>query len=195
MNYCLGVIKGIPSLSFVILILASSICKTVVSSITTVSGLDSFFTSSPDGIGSSVTIQKEPANSTSAFKITDEIKNRVNALLDSNRTNAAIVIGIVGPSGTQFYGNGKLSNRSNATVDQNTIFAIGSNTKVFTTILLAQMVEDGLIKLNDPIDKKELYPFCALNFFSFERYLYLRPGFNGLLVSASGLCNRFPFQD
>ena len=46
-----------------------------------------------------------------------------------------------------------MSNASNATVDQNTIFAIGSNTKVFTAILLADMVKDGLIKLNDPIDK------------------------------------------
>src|SRR6476659_8006368 len=153
MKYCLSVIKGITSLFLVILILASSLCIMAVSSITTVSGLDSSFTSSPVGIGSPVTIQKELANSTSAFKITDEIKNRVNALLDSNRTNASIVIGIVDPSGTQFYGNGKISNAINATVDQNTIFAIGSNTKVFTTILLAQMVEDGLIKLNDPIDK------------------------------------------
>ena len=65
----------------------------------------------------------------------------------------AIVVGIVDRDGTQFYSHGKISNAINATVDQNTIFAIGSNTKVFTTILLAQMVEDGLIKLNDPIDK------------------------------------------
>ena len=98
-------------------------------------------------------MREEPTNSTSGFKITDEIKDRVNALLDSNRTNAAIVVGIVDRDGTQFYSHGKISNAINATVDQNTIFAIGSNTKVFTTILLAQMVEDGLIKLNDPIDK------------------------------------------
>ena len=52
-----------------------------------------------------------------------------------------------------FYSNGKISKTNNTTVDQNTIFAIGSNTKVFTTILLTEMVEDGLIKLNDPIDK------------------------------------------
>jgi D-alanyl-D-alanine-carboxypeptidase/D-alanyl-D-alanine-endopeptidase len=44
-----------------------------------------------------------------------------------------------------------MSNANNAT--QNTIFAIGSNTKVFTAILLADMVEEGLIKLTDPIDK------------------------------------------
>ena len=126
---------------------------TLVSSISITFLLSSSPTLFPVAIASSFTTQKEPASSTSVFKITDEIKDRINALVDSNRTNAAIVIGIVDPNGTQFYSNGKISNTNNTTVDQNTIFAIGSNTKVFTTILLAEMVEDGLIKLNDPIDK------------------------------------------
>ena len=77
----------------------------------------------------------------------------LNDLIDKNKTNGAIAIGFVDPNGTQFYGHGKLSNTSNATVDQNTIFAIGSNTKVFTTILLADMVNKGLVKLDDPIEK------------------------------------------
>jgi serine-type D-Ala-D-Ala carboxypeptidase/endopeptidase len=126
---------------------------TLVSSVTIAFLLSSSPTLFPAAIASSFTTQKGPASSTSVFKITDEIKDRLNALVDSNRTKAAIVIGIVDPNGTQFYSNGKISNTNNTTVDQNTIFAIGSNTKVFTTILLAEMVEDGLIKLNDPIDK------------------------------------------
>jgi len=97
--------------------------------------------------------QKENNNLTSSFKITDQIKALLNDLVDKNKTNAAIEIGFVDPNGTQFYGHGKLSNSSNATVDQNTIFAIGSNTKVFTTILLADMVNKGLVKLEDPIEK------------------------------------------
>jgi CubicO group peptidase (beta-lactamase class C family) len=126
---------------------------TLVSSVTIAFLLGSSPTFFHAAIASSFTTQKGPASSTSVFKITDEIKDRINALVDSNRTNAAIVIGIVDANGTQFYSNGKISNTNNTTVDQNTIFAIGSNTKVFTTILLAEMVEDGLIKLNDPIDK------------------------------------------
>jgi CubicO group peptidase (beta-lactamase class C family) len=124
-----------------------------VSSLTITSLLNSspeFFTGA---IASSLTTQEEPANSTSAFEITEEIKAHINALLDSNRTNAAIVIGIVDSNGTQFYSIGKMSDANNTRVDQNTIFAIGSNTKVFTTVLLAEMVENRLIKLNDPIDK------------------------------------------
>jgi CubicO group peptidase (beta-lactamase class C family) len=46
-----------------------------------------------------------------------------------------------------------MSNASNATVDENTVFPIGSITKVFTTTLLADMVNKGLINLEDPIEK------------------------------------------
>jgi D-alanyl-D-alanine-carboxypeptidase/D-alanyl-D-alanine-endopeptidase len=77
----------------------------------------------------------------------------LNDLIDKNKTNGAIAIGFVDPNGTQFYGHGKLSNTSNATVDQNTIFAIGSNTKVFTIILLADTMNKGLVRLDDPIEK------------------------------------------
>jgi len=97
-------------------------------------------------------LQNSPNNLTFTFKITDKIKDRINSLLDSNRTNAAIVIGIVDPNGTQFYSNGKMSNANNSIVNENTIFGIGSITKVFTTILLADMVQEGL-KLYDPVDK------------------------------------------
>jgi len=97
--------------------------------------------------------KKEKENSTVSFKITDQINVLLNNLVDKNKTNGAFAIGFVDPNGTQFYGHGELSNTSNATVDQNTIFAIGSNTKVFTTILLADMVNKGLVKLDDPIEK------------------------------------------
>jgi serine-type D-Ala-D-Ala carboxypeptidase/endopeptidase len=46
-----------------------------------------------------------------------------------------------------------MSKANNSAVNENTIFGIGSITKVFTTILLADMVQEGLIKLNDPVDK------------------------------------------
>jgi D-alanyl-D-alanine-carboxypeptidase/D-alanyl-D-alanine-endopeptidase len=134
-------------------VIISIFLLTLVSSISIAYLLSSSPTLFPAAIASSFTTQKEPASFTSVFKITAEIKDRLNALVDSNRTKAAIVIGIVDPNGTQFYSNGKISNTNNTNVDQNTIFAIGSNTKVFTTVLLAEMVEEGLIKLNDPIDK------------------------------------------
>ncbi len=87
------------------------------------------------------------------FEISGEIKGLINAAVDTNKTNAGVVVGLVDPNGTQFYGYGKMSNANNTTVDQDSIFAIGSNTKVFTVILLADMVENGMLKLDDPIQK------------------------------------------
>jgi CubicO group peptidase (beta-lactamase class C family) len=91
--------------------------------------------------------------SSSTFKITDELKSFVNGLVDVNKTNGAVAVGLIDSNGTQFYGHGNTSNTSNTAVDENTIFAIGSITKVFTTTLLADMVNQGLIKLNDHIEK------------------------------------------
>jgi serine-type D-Ala-D-Ala carboxypeptidase/endopeptidase len=65
-----------------------------------------------------------------------------------------MVIGLVDANGTQFYGYGKTSNASNATtVNENTLFDIGSITKTFTTTILADMVNNGTVKLDDPIEK------------------------------------------
>ncbi|MGC2669091.1 MAG: serine hydrolase domain-containing protein [Candidatus Nitrosopolaris sp.] len=136
-------------LLFTVVLVSTTIV--VRETITSVSGLSP--TISHTYLTSSSPQNNIPNNLTSTFKITDEIKHRINALLDSNRTNAAIVIGIVDPNGTQFYSTGKMSKANNSTVNQNTIFAIGSNTKIFTTTLLADMVQDGLVKLNDPVDK------------------------------------------
>jgi CubicO group peptidase (beta-lactamase class C family) len=131
---------------------------TIVSSptITSVLGSPSTTNSTPSTTSFSSILssaQKEKDNLTTTFKITNQIKALINDLIDKNKTNAAIAIGFVDPNGTQFYGHGKISNASNATVDQNTVFSIGSNTKVFTTVLLADMVNKGLIKLDDPIEK------------------------------------------
>lgn len=99
--------------------------------------------------------EKNNLSSSTTFEITPKIKALIKDKIDSNKSNAAMAIGFIDPNGTQFYGYGKLSNASNnnATIDENTVFAIGSNTKVFTTILLADMVNKGLINLDDPIEK------------------------------------------
>jgi serine-type D-Ala-D-Ala carboxypeptidase/endopeptidase len=88
------------------------------------------------------------------FKITDKLKETIQSTIEKNKNNAAaIVIGIVDPNGTQFYGYGNISKENPTTVDKDTIFAIGSITKVFTTILLADMVNRGLVNLDDPIEQ------------------------------------------
>jgi CubicO group peptidase (beta-lactamase class C family) len=46
-----------------------------------------------------------------------------------------------------------MSTAHNIPVNQNTFFNIGSITKTFTTLLLADMVTQGIVNLNDPIEK------------------------------------------
>ena len=67
--------------------------------------------------------------------------------------HVSIVVGIITPNGTQVYGYGNISKANNTIVNGNTIFDIASITKVFTTTLLADMVKQGLVRLDDPIEK------------------------------------------
>jgi serine-type D-Ala-D-Ala carboxypeptidase/endopeptidase len=92
-------------------------------------------------------------SSATTFEITDNLKQLIRTLVD-NGTNAAMVLGLVDANGTQFYGYGKTSNATNATtVNENTLFDIGSITKTFTTTILTDMVNNGTVNLDDPIEK------------------------------------------
>jgi serine-type D-Ala-D-Ala carboxypeptidase/endopeptidase len=104
-------------------------------------------------VASPMPISPAMVSSASTFEITDNLKLLIRTLVD-NGTNAAMVMGLVDPNGTQFYGYGKTSNATNATtVNENTLFDIGSITKTFTTTILANMVKNGTVNLDDPIEK------------------------------------------
>jgi CubicO group peptidase (beta-lactamase class C family) len=78
------------------------------------------------------------------------LKQRVN----SDRNQASIVVAVVDETGTKFFAYGKRSKLKAASLsNENTIFEIGSITKVFTGILLAEAVKRGEVKLDDPISK------------------------------------------
>jgi CubicO group peptidase (beta-lactamase class C family) len=83
-----------------------------------------------------------PAKGVDTFIISDKLKEAIKSHID-NGSNAAIVIGLVDPNGTQFYGYGKMSTANPTTADKNTVFDIGSITKSFTTLLwpIWQIVE------------------------------------------------------
>ena len=57
-------------------------------------------------------------------------------------------------NGTKMYSFGNISKANNIPVNGRSIlFDIGSITKTFTTLLLADMVKQGIVNLNDPIEK------------------------------------------
>ena len=70
-----------------------------------------------------------------------------------NDLNVGIVVAIVEPDGTRFYSHGTLAKSSDRKVDEDTIFEIGSVTKIFTALLLVEMAERGEVSMEDPITK------------------------------------------
>ncbi len=67
--------------------------------------------------------------------------------------NVGIIVGIVDPNGTRYYSYGKTAVSGSQRLDETSVFEIGSITKVFTTIILADMAEGGKVDLDDPIEK------------------------------------------
>jgi serine-type D-Ala-D-Ala carboxypeptidase/endopeptidase len=67
----------------------------------------------------------------------------------AKRTNAALVIGLL-QNGNEYVQG---FSAHGAVPDRSTIYEIGSITKVFTAITLAKLVNDGVVKLDDPVVK------------------------------------------
>jgi serine-type D-Ala-D-Ala carboxypeptidase/endopeptidase len=67
------------------------------------------------------------------------------------RTNCALVIGVARAGESDIQGYGQVD--AGKTPDANTVFEIGSITKVFTAIVLQQLAGEGLLKLDDRADK------------------------------------------
>ena len=62
-------------------------------------------------------------------------------------------VGVLTPDGRLTAGFGKLSANRDERPDGNTLFEIGSITKVFTGLALADLVEADVVALDDPIEK------------------------------------------
>lgn len=100
--------------------------------------------------------QTNMTTTTSSINKEEIISSQVKSfILDQivNKSKAAIVIGFVDPNGTRIFSFGNMSIAHNIPVNENTLFNIGSITKTFTTLLLADMVKQGLVNLTDPIER------------------------------------------
>ena len=61
------------------------------------------------------------------------------------------VVGVLEPAGTRIITYGRSGAADSRPLDGNTVFQIGSLTKVFTGVLLADMVVRGEVGLDDPV--------------------------------------------
>lgn len=64
-----------------------------------------------------------------------------------------MVIGVIDNNESYTFKYGIMSDDNKNMPDENTVFEIGSVTKVFTALLSVDMAEEGIISLNDPVKK------------------------------------------
>ena len=80
------------------------------------------------------------------------LAERVDTLTGGEQS-VGIVVGVIGPQGRRVIAYGYSGKRDARAVDGDTCFEIGSATKIFTALLLAEMVGRGEVALADPAGK------------------------------------------
>lgn len=92
------------------------------------------------------TAKAEPPSATD-----DEIRQILTERIDEQKQAVGIVVGIFDAEGQRVVAHGHMGKDKPRPVDGNTVFEIGSVTKVFTALLLADMVQRGDVRLDTPI--------------------------------------------
>lgn len=82
-----------------------------------------------------------------------EIRDMLVQRVDVEHKAHGIVVGLISKRGREIISYGKFGPDNPRVPDGETIFEIGSVSKVFTSLLLSEMVLDKQVSLNDPIAK------------------------------------------
>jgi serine-type D-Ala-D-Ala carboxypeptidase/endopeptidase len=94
---------------------------------------------------------KDTAADTAALEA--EFKTALANRIDTAKNAIGTLVGIVTPEGRRYIAYGLSRKGGSAQPGPDTMFEIGSITKVFTSLLLADMVERGEVKLDDPVTR------------------------------------------
>ncbi|MGD1211601.1 MAG: serine hydrolase [Candidatus Acidiferrales bacterium] len=89
----------------------------------------------------------------SAVPSDSEIRQILADRIDVQHQSIGIMVGVIGPEGRRIIAYGHLEKGDPRPLNGDTIFEIGSTTKVFTSLLLADMVQRGEVALDDPVAK------------------------------------------
>jgi len=92
------------------------------------------------------------ASAANAFPSDDEIRALLRQRIDEQHRGVGIVVGVIGPTERRVVSWGTFDGGAKK-VAGDTIFEIGSVTKVFTSLLLADAVNRGEVALDDPVSK------------------------------------------
>ena len=71
--------------------------------------------------------------------------------IDVQHQSVGMIVAITGPNGRRIVPFGRLNEAGSGKLSGDTVFEIGSVTKIFTALLLEDMVQRGEVSLNDPV--------------------------------------------
>ena len=90
----------------------------------------------------------------------EAIRKMLSTRVDVQKQATGIVVGIIDSKGSHVVSYGTMGLGDKRPVNGNTVFDIGSITKVFTALLLTDMAQRGEVKIDDPaakyLDKKKV---------------------------------------
>jgi D-alanyl-D-alanine-carboxypeptidase/D-alanyl-D-alanine-endopeptidase len=96
-------------------------------------------------------VAQEPADS--RIPSDSEIHEMLVDRIDTEKLSVGIVVGIVDAKGRRIVAYGNLDKDDKRPLNGDTVFEIGSMTKVFTSLVLMDMVQHGEVTLDDPVSK------------------------------------------
>jgi CubicO group peptidase (beta-lactamase class C family) len=96
-----------------------------------------------------------PAQSSEAIGLPSdgEIRKILAERVGEQENSVGIVVGVIEPQGRRIVSYGRRSEKDPQPLNGDTVFEIGSVTKVFTALVLADMVQKGEVGLADPAAK------------------------------------------
>lgn len=83
-------------------------------------------------------------------EISEEVKNHIKERVDEG-INAGIVVALIDGKNVEYFSYGKASSMPEDLVDENSIFEIGSISKTFTGVMIADEILKGKMKASDPL--------------------------------------------
>lgn len=96
-------------------------------------------------------VQGVTAQSVEKVRNDSAIRKILVQRVNKYRQSVGIVVGVIEPQGRRVVAYGKLGAGDPRILDGNTVFEIGWVMKVFTSLVLADMVERGEVALRDPV--------------------------------------------
>lgn len=93
------------------------------------------------------------SSSSFRFPSDSEIRQIISERIEHHKQSVGIVVGIIEQESRRIIAHGRFGTNDPRLVDANTLFEIGSVTKIFTALLLADMVQRAELTLTDPIAK------------------------------------------